>query len=113
MARFLLLGALLSAGAFLIGFGGWLLNKSRVPAWMKGIWKWPLGDDLTPTVARLLGWSNVLVGATSIPVGVVLGWDRSPMTWIAASIAMFLVGAGTFALVWSIFLSRSTRPRQE
>jgi hypothetical protein len=35
------------------------------------------------------------------------------MTWIAASIAMFLIGAGTFALVWSISLSRSTRAGQE
>jgi hypothetical protein len=97
----------------LIGFGGWLLSKSRVPAWMKGVWKWPLGDDLTPAVAGLLGWSNVLVGAACIPAGFMLGWDRSPMTWIALSIAMFLVGAGTFALVWSILLSRSTRARQE
>ena len=33
---------------------------------MKGSWKWPLGDNLSPTVATLQGWANLFVGAASL-----------------------------------------------
>lgn len=98
---------LLIAGLAMIGFGAWLIAKSKLPAWLKGIWKWPLGDNLTPTVARLLGWANVMAGAACLPTLVLLVlWDRSSSAWIASMVAMLFVGAASFALVWCLALSR-------
>lgn len=39
---------------------------------MKGVWKWPLGGDLSPTVARLYGWANVIVGLDSLVLAVLV-----------------------------------------
>jgi len=98
---------LLIAGLAMIGFGAWLIAKSKVPAWLKGIWKWPMGDNLTPTVARLWGWANVLAGAACLPTLVLLVlWDRGPGTWIAGMLAMLFAGAASFASVWCLALSR-------
>jgi hypothetical protein len=100
--------ALMGAGLALVGFGAWLLRKSRVPSWVNGIWKWPLGDNLSPTVARLMGWSALLVGVACGPTAVMAAvWDRSPTTWVAAMASMFLAGAGLFPWVWSVSLSHS------
>jgi hypothetical protein len=102
--------ALIVAGVALFGFGAWLLLKSRVPTWVKGVWKWPLGDNLSPTVARLMGWSALLVGVACGPAAVMVAiWDRSPTTWVSAMAAMFLAGAGLFPWIWSVSLSR-TKP---
>ncbi len=49
-----------------IPFAVWTISKSRLPSWMKGIWKWPLGDNLSRTVARLQGWANLFIGAASL-----------------------------------------------
>jgi hypothetical protein len=92
-------------GMVLIPFGVWLLRNSRVPAWMKGIWKWPLGDNLTPTVARLQGWASVLVGAAGL-VASVLRLLPYMTALFGAMVAAFLIGAGVFPLAWSVLLSR-------
>jgi hypothetical protein len=47
-------------------FGLWTISKSRLPSWMKGVWKWPLGDNLSPKVASLQGWANLFIGAASL-----------------------------------------------
>jgi hypothetical protein len=95
-------------GAGLMGQGIWLLAKSRLPRWMKGIWKWPLGENNPAAVANLLGWSSLLVGAACVPTMVLLGlWDRSTTSEIAQIASIFLVGAGSFALAWCVFFSRS------
>jgi Na+/melibiose symporter-like transporter len=39
---------------------------------MKGVWKWPLGGHLSPTVARLYGWANVIVGLDSLVLAVLV-----------------------------------------
>ncbi len=99
---------LIAGGLLLVGFGSWMVYSSRLPSWVKGIWKWPLGDNLSPTVARLMGWSAFLVGVACGPTAVlVLVWDRSPTTWVSAMAAMFLSGAGLFPWIWSVSLSRS------
>ena len=99
--------ALMVSGVTLFGFGAWLLLKSRVPSWCTGVWKWPLGDNLSPTVARLMGSSALLVGVACGPTAVVVAiWDRSPATWIASLTSMFLVGAGAFSWIWGVSLSR-------
>jgi hypothetical protein len=99
-------GALMAAGLMLFGLGSWVLLKSRVPSWCRGIWKWPLGDNLSPTVARLMGWSALLVGVSCGPTAVMVAvWDRTPTTYVAAMAAMFLAGAGLFPWAWSVSLS--------
>jgi FKBP-type peptidyl-prolyl cis-trans isomerase FkpA len=57
---------LVLGGASTIPFGAWVLAKSRLPSWMKGIWKWPLGNNLSPEVAGLQGWAAVLAGAAAL-----------------------------------------------
>jgi Na+(H+)/acetate symporter ActP len=100
---FLVVGAV-----FLLGQGIWFFANSRLPSWMKGIWKWPLGDNYPAAVAHLIGWASVLAGGAAIPTLVVLGlWDRSTATGIAEMTSMFLAGAASFAMAWSVFLSRS------
>jgi hypothetical protein len=100
---------LLAAGVMLFAIGSWMLLNSRVPKWVKGIWKWPLGDNLSPTVARLMGWSSLLVGVGCGPTAVLVArWDWSATTWVSAMAAMFLSGAGLFPWVWSVSLSHST-----
>ena len=97
---------LLAAGLMLFALGAWMLLNSRVPSWAKGIWKWPLGDNLSPTVARLMGWSSLLVGVACGPTAVMFAvWDRSATTWVSAMAAMFLSGAGLFPWIWSVSLS--------
>ena len=95
----------------MIGFGMWLLVKSALPGWVRGIWKWPLGDQAESQVARLMGWSAVLVGAACMPTAYVeVTWERSTAFFLAAIAAMFLAGAGTFAWIWGVFLSHGKTP---
>jgi hypothetical protein len=108
-ARVVLQAILLVGSVLLVAQGIWLFAKSRLPSWMKGIWKWPLGDRYPAAVAHLLGWSAVLVGAACLPTLAVLAlWDRSTASALAEITSMFLAGAGTFALMWSVFLSRKS-----
>jgi hypothetical protein len=96
------------AGTGLIGGGAWTLARSALPAWMKGIWRWPLGTRSSPEIARLIGWSSLLIGLSCAPTILVLAlWDRSFETWLASLIAMVLVGGGSFALAWGISMSHA------
>jgi hypothetical protein len=89
------------------GFGEWLIKQGRLPTWMKGIWKWPAGDNLTPTVVRTLGWAHVLAAAGCVPtILLLIIWNRSSDGWLASMAAMFLAGAAAFAGIWSVVLSR-------
>ena len=98
--------ALVGLGA--VGFGEWLIAKGRLPTWMKGIWKWPAGDNLTPTVVRTMGWANLVAAAACVP-GIILTiiGNLSFDGLLAAMAAMFLAGAAAFAVVWSVVVSRS------
>jgi hypothetical protein len=87
-----------------IPVGIWLLKASRLPAWMKGIWKWPLGDNVTPPVIHLQGWAGVLVGAAALIASILILLPHQTVL-IAGMIAMFLVGASAFAWAWSVQLS--------
>jgi hypothetical protein len=99
---------LVIAAVFAFSSGGWLIAKGRLPSWAKGFWKWPLGDNLTPAVVRTMGWANVLAGFACPPaIALLIVWDRSAGDWIASMTAMFLAGAGSFAAIWSVVLSRS------
>jgi Na+(H+)/acetate symporter ActP len=99
---------LLVASVLLIGQGIWLFANSRLPSWVKGVWKWPLGDNYPAAVAHLMGWASVLAGAACLPTLVLLGsWDRSTTSEIAIVIAMFFAGAASFSSAWCLFLSRT------
>ena len=100
---------LLVASVLLIAQGIWVLANSRLPSWVKGIWKWPLGDYHPAAVAHLVGWAAVLVAGACLLTWVVLGlWDRSTASEISEVTSMFLAGAGSFSLAWSVFLSRKS-----
>jgi hypothetical protein len=73
---------------------------------MKGVWKWPLGDNVTPTVIHLQGWAGVLVGAGSLIASISLLLPYLTAV-LVGMLAIFLVGASSFALVWSVQLSRT------
>ena len=90
-----------------IPFGIWLLKASRLPAWMKGIWKWPLGNNVTPTVIHLQGWAFELAGAAALFASAVVWLPRVPAV-VGGLIGMFLAGAATFPWVWSVAISRSS-----
>jgi hypothetical protein len=101
------LGALvLLMGLASIPFGIWLLNASRLPTWMKGIWKWPLGDNVTRAVLRLQGWAYVLIGAGALVASVEV-WSPHVTAVFVGLVGMFLAGAASFAFVWSVGLSRA------
>src|SRR5258708_29420717 len=79
------------ACVFAFGQGIWFFATSRLPSWMKGIWKWPLGDNHPASVAHLIGWASVLAGGAAVPTLVVLGlWDRSTGTGIAQTASLLL-----------------------
>ena len=103
-----ILAAVLSlAGGSGLGFGSWLIARGELPGWMTGIWKWPAGDNLTPMVVRTMGWANVLAAAACPPaILILIIWNRGSGVWVAAMGAMFLAGAATFAVAWSVVISR-------
>jgi hypothetical protein len=106
--QFALEGFLVIGAIFLFATGIWFLAKSKLPSWMTGIWKWPLGDNLTATVVQMMGWASLLLGAACMPTVVVLAlWDQSTATHLAQISAAFLLGGGLFGFVWSLALSRS------
>lgn len=94
-------------GASGIPFGAWAIAKSRLPSWMKGIWKWPLGNSLTPEVANLQGWASALVGAGSLVllVPLLLLPRRDAVSRVGVVVAVLLVLVGSVAYVRSIVLS--------
>ena len=106
--RAILVAVLVLAGVGGLGFGSWLIVQGRLPTWMTWIWKWPAGDNLTPTVVRTIGWANVTAAASCVPgILLLIIWNRSSGTWVASMAAMFLAGAATFGGVWSVLISRS------
>ena len=95
----------LAMGLASIPVGVWLLRASRLPAWMTGIWKWPLGDNVTPTVLHLQGWAFELTGVAALVAALVVVVPHRAVVF-GGLIGMFLAGAATFAWVWSVALSR-------
>lgn len=75
---------------------------------MTGIWKWPLGENVSPEVAYWQGWAGVLVGAaalvTLIPLLNEPDWSATSRAGLALAVLFLLVGV--VAYVRSIVLSR-------
>src|SRR5206468_10877230 len=104
--RAILVAVLVVAGVGGLGFGSWLIAQGRLPTWMTGIWKWPAGDNLPPTVVRMMGWANVIAAACVPGVLLLIIWNRSSGTWVASLAALLSAGAATFAVVWRVGTSR-------
>ena len=99
--------ALVGVGVAMVGFGTWLLRRLAFPGWIRGIWKWPLGENPSRDVVRFMGWSSLLVGASCLPAAyVAASTERTTSMVLAAMAAMFLVGAGLFAWISGYVLSR-------
>jgi len=103
LSLFALLIALLG-----VPFGVWLIMNGRLPAWMTGFWTWPLGNNVTTTVARHLGWACLLVGAAALCASALVLLPES-IAVFGALIVLGLLGAGMYPLVWGVWLSR-TKP---
>ena len=109
---------LLACAASSLPFAVWTIRKSRLPSWMKGALRWPLGDNLSSRVAVLQGWTNLLVGTASSILFVVVLLLPSELVGGAgartAYLALFAVGlltvSGAALYVWSAVLSHR-RPR--
>ena len=102
---------LVLCGASGIPFGAWVIAKSRLPSWMKGIWKWPLGNNISPEVANLQGWASALVGAGSLVllIPLLLLPTRDAVSRVGLVVAVLFVLVGLVAYVRSIVVSyRST-----
>ena len=82
---------------------------------MRGLLKWPLGNQLSGPVIRLRGWSYLFVGASSLVLTVLLlvlpallDNDTVPVRWIVAgvlSISVLLMFCGLVPYVRSVVLS--------
>lgn len=97
-------------GASGIPFGAWVIAKSRLPSWMKGIWKWPLGNNLTSEVANLQGWASGLVGAGSLVllVPLLLLPRVNLVSRVGLVVTVLFVLVGLVAYVRSVVVSYRT-----
>lgn len=109
------IAATLACALSSIPYGVWVLAKSELPAWVKGPWKWPLGEHLSPQVVVLQGWANLFVGSASLILAVLLVFlptlaaaglpDRLMIDAVLFLCVVFVL-CGTAAYVWSVVLSR-------
>jgi FKBP-type peptidyl-prolyl cis-trans isomerase FkpA len=99
---------LVLCAASTIPFGAWVIAKSRLPSWMTGIWKWPLGENLSPEVVYWQGWAGVVVGAAALVTLIPLlngpHWSATSRTGLA--LVVLLLPVGVVAEARSILLSR-------
>jgi hypothetical protein len=97
----------LICAAIAIPMGAWMLAKSRLPSWAKGIWVWPMGDNLSVPVAKQLGWALLLVGAACLVlVLVVVRMTQHDMEfWVAWTATVILLVAGIVVYSRSVMLS--------
>jgi len=68
---------------------------------MKGLLKWPLGDNLSPAVARLQGWANLFIGTASFVLLLLLA---ALPTLLRDETAVIRVTAGAVLLLVTILL---------
>jgi hypothetical protein len=101
---------LVLCGASGIPFGAWVIAKSRLPSWMKGIWKWPLGNNISSEVANLQGWASALVGAGSLVllIPLLLLPRRDAVSRVGVAVAVLFVLVGVIAYVRSVVLSHQS-----
>jgi hypothetical protein len=74
---------------------------------MRGIWKWPRGDNLSAGVVKQLGFAGILLGASSLTlVMVVLVLPlRDARFWFAWAVTVLLLVIGLVVYIRSVALS--------
>src|SRR5258706_11973876 len=89
-----------------IPFGAWIIAKSRLPSWMKGIWKWPLGENLSPEVVYWQGWAAVVVCAAALVTLIPLlsGPDVTATSRAGLALVVLFLIVGVGAQVRSVVL---------
>ena len=91
-------------GVAMFAMGLFLIGRRDFPAWMKGVWLWPLAR-VTPRVTHLQGWAALAVGTSVMAMGLgALLQNTTGGILVAVGIACYLLGAVLF--VYSTFLSR-------
>jgi len=95
-----------------VPMGAWMIAKSRLPSWARGIWKWPMGDNLSAAVARQLGVALLLISAACLVLVVVV--LRVPLHdlgfWVAWAATVLFLALGLVVYIRSVVLSRRTQP---
>jgi len=98
---------LVLGAALTIPIGAWVIAKSRLPSWARGIWKWPLGGNVSPEVAGLQGWSALLVGVAALltltPLVRLPERDLTSLAALSVALLFLLVAVGAY--VRSVVLS--------
>ena len=94
-------------GIALVSFGAWLIARASLPPWVKGIWKWPLGSNLTTRVIHMQGWACILIGFSCWAASALhLLAPRSVAAWSAVAVTVLLLASGLVLYVRSLLLSR-------
>jgi hypothetical protein len=95
---------LLLIGAPSTAFGVYCVANRSFPAWMKGLWLWPL-QRITPEVVVAEGWSALVVGLTALAYPFVLLAPTGMQTQLSAVTVGALVAALCLVCV-AVWLSR-------
>lgn len=89
--------------------GGWFIANGRLPGWMRGPLKWPLGNTLTPRIVIMQGWAGIFVGLALLEIEVAgaIGASGLALFLVATSLPLLVVGITVFLV--STVMSRSPR----
>jgi hypothetical protein len=92
------------AGGLMLGGGIFLVLSGHLPGWTGGWMLRPI-DQLTPTVARLLGGAAIALGGSILALDVsTLVSEFTGGILVLGAIVVYLIGVGLF--VFSTWLSR-------
>jgi hypothetical protein len=93
---------LLMLALAVIGFGVWIIACRRLPSWVKGPLRWPLGDVVTPRIAVIVGWASAIAGVGLV---IVTSAVRTSPSQLGFDLT---VGASVLAVISSVLMAWST-----
>jgi hypothetical protein len=96
---YVVLGLAYVVGGAFLGAGIYLVISGRFPGWWR---EWMLGPlaALRPTVAHLLGWAAIALGASVVAIGFsTMAPEFVGGILVLFAIAAYLIGAGLFAYI--------------
>lgn len=96
----------LALAALTVGTGVFELRTGRLPGWMVGSLRWPLGASITRSVARLQGVASLLLGTVLAAEMVSLQYPHWALYRASLIGAELMAAAIALLLAWSIVLSR-------
>jgi hypothetical protein len=89
-----------------IGLGVCLIVMRRLPAWVRGPLKWPLGHSVTPRVLVIYGSAGIVAGVGLAIVTFALRSSSRELVLELAILALVLAAASATLTIWSLVLSR-------